>query len=143
MPKRLKTEYIVVHCSANGPDSQIGAKEIDAQHRKQGWAKIGYHKVIKRDGIIEQGREDDEVGAHAHGYNAVSFGICLIGGITKTGKPENNFSIAQFESLAKLLEEYSAKYPDSKILGHRDLPKVQKSCPCFDVKSWWESYNKH
>lgn len=143
MPKRLNTKFIVVHCSANGPDSQIGAREIDIQHRKQGWAGIGYHKVIRRDGTIENGRPDDDVGSHAHGYNSISFGICLIGGISKTGKPENNFTLAQFISLAELLEKYSELYPDAEILGHRDLPKVQKACPSFDVQSWWESYKKH
>ena len=25
---------------------------------------------------------------------------------------------------------------DAEILGHRDLPWVRKSCPCFDVKEW-------
>jgi N-acetylmuramoyl-L-alanine amidase len=31
--------------------------------------KIGYGKVIKRDGTVEQGREDDAVQAHVKGYN--------------------------------------------------------------------------
>ena len=56
---RQETKYIVIHCSQTRPSQKWGAKEIDRIHREKGWLKIGYHTVIKRDGIIEQGREDD------------------------------------------------------------------------------------
>ena len=62
---RLATKYIVIHCSQTRPSQNIGAKDIDRWHRERGWLKIGYHKVIKRDGTVEQGREDDAIGAHS------------------------------------------------------------------------------
>ena len=55
---RQETKYIVIHCSQTRPSQKIGAKEIDRWHREKGWLKIGYAIVIKRDGTIEQGRED-------------------------------------------------------------------------------------
>ena len=47
---RKATDYIVIHCSATRPSQDIDAKEIDRWHRSRGWLKIGYHKVLKRDG---------------------------------------------------------------------------------------------
>ena len=49
---REETKYIVVHCSQTRPSQDIGAKDIDRWHRERGWLKIGYGKVIKRDGTI-------------------------------------------------------------------------------------------
>ena len=44
-----ETKQIVVHCSASGPTSTWGWKEINQMHvRDNGWAAIGYHVVIKR-----------------------------------------------------------------------------------------------
>ena len=61
---RKSTKFIVIHCSQTRPSQNIGAKEIDRWHREKGWLKIGYNKVIKRDGTVEQGREDDAIQAH-------------------------------------------------------------------------------
>ena len=48
-------KYIVVHCSYTPEQMDIGA-DIDRWHREKGWMMIGYHKVIRRDGTIEDGR---------------------------------------------------------------------------------------
>ena len=42
-----------------------------------------------------------------------------------------------------LLYGLSLDYPDAEILGHRDLPWVRKSCPCFDVKEWLKEIDFH
>lgn len=133
-----KVKYLVVHCSASQAKSNLSAKDIDRMHRQRGFLKIGYHYVIKRDGTVEAGRPETEVGAHVEGYNSVSLGICMVGGIDAKGKPEDNFTLDQYASLGKLLEELSKRYPKAVILGHRDMPNVKKDCPCFDVKTWWK-----
>ena len=67
---RQETKYIVIHCSQTRPSMKdVDAKWIDRVHRERGWTKIGYGKVIKRDGTVEQGREDDAVQAQVKGYN--------------------------------------------------------------------------
>ena len=136
-------EYLVVHCSATPPSlHNIGAAWIDKIHKEQmGWRKIGYHYVIKRDGKLEYGRDENEVGAHVKGYNDRSLGICLIGGVDKKNRPANNFTDEQFITLQALLNHLSLKYPHAIICGHRDFPDVKKDCPCFDVKSWWTDVN--
>lgn len=44
---------------------------------KDGWAGIGYHFVIRKDGTIERGRPLSVVGAHAQGDNLHTIGICM------------------------------------------------------------------
>ncbi len=146
---RRRTEYIVVHCSATPPSSDIGADEIDTWHKNRGWKKIGYHAVIRRSGEIEFGRSFDEVGAHVKGWNTRSVGVCLVGGVTEDdGEAEDNFTQAQYESLMCVVAMLERAYPDAEVLGHRDLsPDLDgdgvveesewiKDCPCFDVREW-------
>lgn len=134
--KRSETQYGAVHCSATPPTMDIGLKEIRQWHRQRGWVDVGYHFIIRRDGTREIGRPIDVVGAHVEGFNSVSIGICLVGGVNKAGKAEDNFTPAQFAELAKLLTELRALYPGIKFQGHRDFPKVKKDCPSFDVRKW-------
>jgi N-acetylmuramoyl-L-alanine amidase len=136
--KRSKTDYLVVHCSATPENLDVGAKEIDKWHRAQGWACIGYHYVIRRDGTVEEGRDREVVGAHVVSANDSSVGICMVGGVDADDpkKAEDNYTEEQYTSLKKLLDELKTVYPQAVILGHRDFPGVKKACPCFDVKQW-------
>jgi N-acetylmuramoyl-L-alanine amidase len=132
--------HIVVHCSATMPSQECNAAIIDRWHRQRGFRKIGYHYVLARDGSVEVGRREDEAGAHALGFNDCSIGLCLIGGLNNNGKPDANFTQAQYRRLGMLLTRLKQSYPKALILGHRDLPNVKKDCPTFDVKEWWLSY---
>lgn len=132
-------KFIVIHCSATSvktPD--IGAEEIERWHRARGFNGIGYHFVIKRDGTVQNGRSLDIPGAHVEGYNSVSIGICLVGGIdtSKLMKPEANFTNQQYDSLRLLLATLQPRFPAAKVQGHRDFPNVAKACPSFDVQHW-------
>ena len=64
---RKRTDYIAIHCSATPPSMDIGVEEIRKMHLAIGDKDIGYHRVIRRSGECEQGREDEEVGAHVKG----------------------------------------------------------------------------
>ena len=135
---RSKTDFIIVHCSATEPDQDIGARDIDRWHRARGFLKIGYQFVIRRDGTVEKGRDLDEVGAHAEGYNSRSVGICLVGGVEADGKtPQDNFTADQWSSLEGLLMKLKHQYPQAKIIGHREVSR--KACPSFDVQAWLAS----
>ena len=134
-------EYLVVHCAATPSTMDIGVKEITKWHIERGFFTIGYHFVIRRDGDVESGRPMDRPGAHARGYNERSIGICLVGGTKKDGKTvENNFTPAQFHALAILLRQLTELYPNAEVLGHRNLPGVNKGCPSFDVRKFWKPY---
>lgn len=134
-------KYIVVHTSATRPSMDIGRKEINLWHKQKGWAGIGYHYVIRRDGTVEKGRAESRIGAHVANHNRNSIGICLVGGLNeRTLKPEKNYTPEQMESLLSILQRLTKKYTDSVVLGHRDFRGVAKACPCFDViplaKKW-------
>ncbi len=118
----------------------VDAETIDRWHRERGWLKIGYHYVIKRDGTVETGRELEEVGAHAKGHNAISVGICLIGGLSEDNEPENNFTDEQWDALGTLVDSLKAKYPEASVIGHNDVS--DKACPTFNVGEWYEGYKR-
>ena len=134
---RASTDFIVVHCSATQAKADIGAADIDRWHRGQGWQTIGYHYVIRRTGLIEEGREEDKIGSHVKNHNANSIGICMVGGVAADGKtPENNFTPEQFASLKSLVARLKTKYTNAVVQGHRDFHGVAKACPSFSVKDW-------
>jgi N-acetylmuramoyl-L-alanine amidase len=139
LPEDVK--FIAVHCSASPPSGNASAADIDRWHRLRGFIKIGYHFVIRRDGTVETGRPLNERGAHVEDWNHCSVGVCLVGGVdeSKAQKPENNFTQAQFDSLATLLRGLRVQFPNAVIQGHRDFPNVAKACPSFDVRTWAKS----
>ena len=82
---------------------------------------------------MHRGRPLYTVGAHATGYNRHSIGICYEGGLDIRGQPADTRTLAQKETLQRLLERLKEDYPEARVVGHRDLPGVKKACPCFEV----------
>lgn len=120
----------------------IGVKEIREWHtakppKGNGWRDIGYHRVIRRDGTVEQGRALEEIGAHVAGHNAYSIGVCLVGGVDAKNKPESNFTPQQWKALEAQLLDLTKLYPDVRICGHRDIDRG-KARPSFSVSAWLE-----
>lgn len=114
----------------------VGVDEIREWHLKNGWSDIGYHFVIRRNGLLEIGRSIESIGAHVKGYNTTSVGICMIGGRSAVGtEPENNFTGNQWNTLRALLPYLEHKYPDAVIKGHNEFTNT-KNCPSFDVQKW-------
>ena len=66
-------------------------------------------------------RDEDTVGAHARGFNAISLGVCYEGGLDEDGKAADTRTSHQKESLHRLVRELLQRYPDAKVVGHRDL----------------------
>ena len=76
-----KISLIVIHCSATRADRDFTAKDVDTAHRFRGFSCWGYHYYIRKSGQIEPMRDEDTVGAHARGFNAISLGVCYEGGL--------------------------------------------------------------
>ena len=99
-----------------------------------GWTDIGYHFYITLDGVVHACRPVERMGSHALGYNAHSIGICYEGGLSPSGCISDTRTPKQKESMKHLIQELHHRFPGIRtILGHRDLPGVQKACPCFDA----------
>jgi hypothetical protein len=131
--KIQEVKFIVIHCADTPASMDIGVEEIRMWHLRRGWFDVGYQFIVRRDGTIEDGRPVDRPGAHARGFNHISLGICLVGG--KDG--EDNFTEDQRDALAGLVKGLKVAHPDAEVLGHRDLPNVNKLCPAFDARAWW------
>src|SRR5690606_13305656 len=121
MSKLRQVDYIVVHVTATPPKVDIGAREVDEMHRQRGFSSIGYHYVIRRDGRVESGRPETDVGAHVQGYNSISLGVSLVGGVDARGVAQDNATPAQYRALEELLRQLCGRYPGARICGHRDL----------------------
>jgi N-acetyl-anhydromuramyl-L-alanine amidase AmpD len=151
--KRMITE-IIIHCTATPEGQDATVEQIRADHIKnRGFADIGYHYVVYRNGHVIEGRDVDKIGAHCTNHNAHSIGIAYVGGVeNKPGvpyskqKPKDTRTLAQKAGLLSLLVDLRKLYPDATILGHRDTsPDLNgngtvepfefiKACPCFDAK---------
>jgi N-acetyl-anhydromuramyl-L-alanine amidase AmpD len=125
---------IVIHCSAVRPDQTSSAAQIDSWHRKDNYWKlgIGYHYVVRRDGTIEPGRPEEQIGAHCLHHNRHSIGVCYEGGLDIRGQPADTRTAEQKAAMRRLLEDLHRRYPRALIVGHHDL-YPSKPCPCFDA----------
>ena len=101
--KRKKTELIVVHHAAMPLTTT--REDIQDLHLTNGWAGIGYHKLVFADGKTAEGRPENVVGAHALGVNQRSLGIVLVGDFSKERPP-----MAQLQGAANLTRELMEKY---------------------------------
>lgn len=136
IPERVA--FIVVHCSATKPSQDFDVDDIRKMHLKRGFFDVGYHYVIKRDGLVQAGRPLDRQGAHVERYNHLSVGVCMIGGVKESDglTGEDNFTEAQFASLRTVLKQLRTMFPHAEILGHRDMPShPKKECPCIDTRA--------
>ena len=123
---------IIIHHSWTPADMDIGVEEIRRWHLERGWQDIGYHYVLRRNGIIELGRPIEIQGAHTRGQNQDSIGICIVG-----GKPDVNFTKSQWRSLNTLVAALMFKHNIYEVGGHRDY--AASECPGFDVRPWWDA----
>lgn len=137
-------DTIIIHCAATRPEwgadrpASWKRDEIDRWHRERGWAGIGYHYVIDRDGTLVPGRPVERVGAHTKDHNRTSIGICLIGGHGSgaTDAFLDHFTLKQDAALRALIDNLRARFPTIRtVAGHNDFTNA-KACPGFKVAGW-------
>lgn len=120
---------LVIHHSASRPQTTL--EEIDQWHRARQINGVGYHHVIRADGVLQRGRPLSVPGAHAAGHNTHSIGLCVTGDNTRE---EWAWTTAQKNQLANYVRWFREFFPDAAILGHRDLPGAKTVCPGLDVR---------
>ena len=119
LEKRTKTEKIVLHHAAAGVCSP---DDIHRIHLLNGWAGIGYHFFIRKDGSITRCRPLWSVGAHTSGHNQNTIGICFEGNFEKENMPQN-----QLESGKWLISYLKGIYNGVEISLHKELNAT--ACP--------------
>ena len=147
MKVKRKIDLIVIHCTATRDGERLSKKALEEYHKSLGYTECGYHYYVRRDGQILAMRDIRKAGAHVRGYNSHSIGIAYEGGLDSDGNPKDTRTDYQRNSLHLLVSSLLLDFPDSKVVGHRDLSpdlngdgdvspcEWQKVCPCFDVKS--------
>lgn len=118
---RDKTRRIVLHHTAT--DYDVSAATVHTWHINQGWSGIGYHYLIRMDGTIERGRNENTIGAHAGAEgNIDSIGIALVGNFEKTAP-----NAAQIDALVKLIIDIESRYGEMVLVEHKDI--INTACP--------------
>jgi N-acetylmuramoyl-L-alanine amidase len=134
-----KITHIVLHCTATPQNTTVESIQRywrTPKPKGNGWKSPGYHHIIKADGTIVDLLPIEQVSNGVAGNNSNSINISYIGGVDKKGKALDNRTDAQKAAQIALLKKYKAMFPGVVICGHRDFPKVRKSCPSFDVATW-------
>lgn len=126
LTRRSVTDMIVIHHTGEN-DIDASAAQIHQWHlNNPGWAGIGYHFVIRKNGDIERGRPEWAVGSHAYGENSHTIGIHLSGDFM-TAYP----TAIQIEKAALLIanicEDYGIPTDRAHIVGHGEL--MPTDCP--------------
>lgn len=128
-----KIDYLVVHCTAT-PQSTTIDSIIQYWQKVLGWKNNGYHIVIDTSGKIHRITPLEKIANGVKNHNSNSIHIAYIGGVDRNNKPIDNRTYAQKQSLIYILRELLQKFPEAKILGHKDFKGVAKDCPCFNAK---------
>jgi N-acetyl-anhydromuramyl-L-alanine amidase AmpD len=125
LTNREQTDVIILHHIGN-TNADVSAATVHQWHLANGWAGIGYHYLIRKDGTIERGRPRDTVGAHCYGENWHSVGVNIVGNF-ETNEP----TAAQIEAaerlVAALCRLYGLRPSGATIKGHRDFNAT--ACP--------------
>ena len=121
LSRRNATNRIILHNS--GVEVLQSIEILHSYHKNSlGWAGIGYHFYIRKDGSIYRGRPEDTIGAHAYGANSDSIGICFEGNYDVETMGE-----AQIRAGQELVAYLKEKYGINTVIGHRDV--CSTSCP--------------
>ena len=123
-------EYLVAHCTATDQDTKISSI-LRYWKTRLGWKNPGYHFIIEADGKVTQLQDLEKASNGVRGYNRNSIHVSYIG-----GKDIDDRTEAQKIAMTALFKGLKAMFPEAEILGHRDFPRVTKSCPRFDAVEW-------
>jgi len=126
-----KINKVILHCSASDYASHDNIKVIKEWHLARKFNDVGYHYFIRKDGLVQKGRDITVIGAHCKGQNKSSIGICLSG--------KHKFTDKQFEALQTLIRGLDIRLRNNFTL-HPHNEFSTKTCPNFSVEEFKLKY---
>ena len=129
MGQRPFTSAIVIHHAGMTRNEDMSLAAIHKLHLGNGWAGVGYHFIVHKNGTIDQARPIDRIGAHAYANNRYTVGICMTGNLD-IGVPTVEQTLSTENLVAALCHQYDIEPSMSTIYGHRDL--CATSCPGYN-----------
>lgn len=115
---------VFIHCSASDNPKHDDVSVIRKWHKERGFADVGYHFYIKKDGEIQPGRNIEATPAAQAPHNQNTIAICC-GGL-------KDFTESQFTALRRICREIHDEIPEATFHGHCEVS--DKTCPVFDYK---------
>ena len=130
--KKEKVQYIVLH---HPKAITASPEDINKWHLiDNGWAGgFGYNEYIRKDGTVYIGRGEN-IAAHVAGFNSISYGVSVEGDFEV-----ETMNQVQFDAVVARLKELKLKYPNAKIVRHKDLQDSDcpgKNFPYNDILAW-------
>lgn len=104
--------------------SNCTVQDIHRWHLNNGWAGIGYHFFVRKDGTIYRGRPENKLGAHTSNHNTGSLGICFEGSYNKETMPSEQLRAGQ-ELITYLRDKYGLL--KTNVYKHKDFNSTD--CP--------------
>jgi N-acetylmuramoyl-L-alanine amidase len=137
--ERITLHHTDEHAGMHGRSDLEVVQAIQAYHRDSlGWADIGYHFLIGRDGRVYEGRAITAQGAHSGGANnRNNLGVSVIGNFS-CGLPP----AAQLQAVTAFLADRRAAYglSNAALLGHRDFGPTE--CPGNALYAWLQDQKR-
>ncbi len=131
--RRITLHHTGEHLSSTGIADRELIQRIEHHHRRNlGWAAIGYHFLIGKDGTIYEGRPLTYQGAHSGGdANRNNVGVTVIGEFDRTMPGP-----VQLAALTALIADLRQRYhlPRQELYGHRDWKTTV--CPGDRLYAW-------
>jgi hypothetical protein len=115
---------LVVHHSAFHIATDETMRSIQDLHMdRNGWADVGYHYGIDRDGVIYEGRDVRVRGASVAGHNTGTMGVVVMGRFDEEEPLQ-----AQLTALQTLVNALAKLYPLTHLAGHNEF-NSNTTCP--------------
>lgn len=131
LSERSYTDMVVIHHTGCN-DIDASAEQIHGWHINNGWAGIGYHYVIRKDGTIERGRPEWAIGSHAYGENSHTIGIHLSGDFEQAEPTAEQLDRCG-ALVADICDRYGIPIDRDHVVGHGEL--MATSCPGRNVQA--------
>jgi hypothetical protein len=125
-PGNLADAYntVVIHHTAIALDTNETMRSIQDLHMDtNGWADIGYHYAIDKDGVIYEGRNIGVRGASVAGHNTGVIGVVVMGNF-EFDQP----LMAQLTALQTLVNWLTTTYSLTHLAGHGEF-NPESVCP--------------
>lgn len=128
-----RIDWLVVHCTATPQSTTVASIQRHWRENLK-WKSPGYHFLIEANGTVHNLQPINLPSNGVAGHNANSIHISYIGGVNGQRAVDNRTD-AQKREILRLLTDLKKQFPNAKIQGHRDFPRVAKACPSFDAKT--------
>lgn len=130
--ENIPVKLVLHHAEA----SRCTVYDIHNWHLQRGWAGIGYHYFVRKDGTIYKGRNESWRGAHCPTANYNSIGICFEGSYMIEQMPETQIYAGQL-----LIADIFSRYGKMPVYGHKEL--YSTDCPGinFSLEKFKNSIN--